>query len=176
MIEEMLFQGWSGIIRTVLVGALAYVGLIAFLRISGKRTLAKLNAFDLVVTVSLGSTLATILLSESVALAEGLTAFAMLIGLQYAVARGSVASGRFARLVRSEPRLLMHKGEILHDALRRERVTEEELLSIIRSNGSAAADEVAAVVIESDGAFSVIPKPAGGGAAEFASADLPRRG
>ncbi|MGR3465492.1 DUF421 domain-containing protein [Limimaricola sp.] len=176
MIEEMLFQGWSGIIRTVLVGALAYVGLISFLRISGKRTLAKLNAFDLVVTVSLGSTLATILLSESVALAEGLTAFAVLIALQYAVARGSVGSGRFARLVRSEPRLLMHKGEIMHEALRRERVTEEELLSVIRNNGSAAADEVAAVVLESDGSFSVIPKPDGGGAAEFASADLPGRG
>ncbi|WP_282025482.1 DUF421 domain-containing protein [Limimaricola cinnabarinus] len=175
MIEEMLFQSWSGIIRTIIVGALAYVGLLAFLRISGKRTLAKLNAFDLVVTVALGSTLATILLSESVALAEGLTAFALLIGLQYLVAKSSVASDRVARLVRSEPRLVMHKGEILYDALRRERVTHEELLSVIRNNGSAAPEEIAAVVLESDGSFSVIPKPDGGGPADFAMADLPDR-
>jgi hypothetical protein len=47
---SMLFQGWPGLFRTVVVGALAYVTLVLFLRISGKRTLAKLNAFDLVVT------------------------------------------------------------------------------------------------------------------------------
>ena len=75
----MLFQGWEGIARTILVGVLAYVLLVVFLRISGKRTLAKLNAFDLVVTVALGSTLSAILLQESVALAEGAAALALLI-------------------------------------------------------------------------------------------------
>lgn len=86
----MLFQGWTGPARTVLVGALAYAGLVVFLRLSGKRTLSKLNAFDLVVTVALGSTLATILLDEKVPLAEGLTAFAVLIGLQFVVTWTSV--------------------------------------------------------------------------------------
>lgn len=71
---DMIFQNWGGIGRTLLVGVLAYVALILLLRLSGKRTLAKLNAFDLVVTVAIGSTLATILLSESVALAEGVVA------------------------------------------------------------------------------------------------------
>jgi uncharacterized membrane protein YcaP (DUF421 family) len=69
----------------------------------------------------------------------------------------------------------MHKGEILYDALHRERVTHEELLSVIRNNGSAAPEEIAAVVLESDGSFSVIPKPDGGGPADFAMADLPDR-
>ena len=55
--QGMLFQGWAGIGRTLLVGTLAYATLVLFLRISGKRTLSKLNAFDLVVTVALGSTL-----------------------------------------------------------------------------------------------------------------------
>ena len=176
MIENMLFQGWSGIIRTLLVGTLAYAGLVAFLRISGKRTLAKLNAFDLVVTVALGSTLATILLSENVALAEGCTAFALLIGLQYAVTKSSISSARVARLVRSEPRLVMHEGRILPDAMRRERVTEEELLSVIRTSTGAALEDIASVVLESDGSFSVIRKPDDGSAARFARADLPDRG
>ena len=57
-----------------MVGTLAYVALVAILRISGKRTLTKLNALDLVVTVALGSTLATVLLSKSVALVEGVLA------------------------------------------------------------------------------------------------------
>ena len=57
--------------------------LLLLLRVSGKRTLTRMNAFDLVVTVALGSTLATVLLTKSVALADGLVAFAVLILLQY---------------------------------------------------------------------------------------------
>lgn len=68
--------------RVLLVGVAAYAGLV-LLRVSGKRTLTKMNAFDLVVTVALGSTLATVQLTKSVALADGLAAFALLIFLQY---------------------------------------------------------------------------------------------
>lgn len=53
----MFFDGWSDLLRILVVGSLAYAGLVGFLRVSGKRTLAKMNAFDLVVTVALGSTL-----------------------------------------------------------------------------------------------------------------------
>ena len=76
----MLFDTWFGLVRIVVVGTAAYAALVLILRVSGKRTLAKLNAFDLVVTVALGSTLATVLLSKSVALAEGLLGFALLVG------------------------------------------------------------------------------------------------
>ncbi|EKE45876.1 hypothetical protein OCGS_0102 [Oceaniovalibus guishaninsula JLT2003] len=174
MWTEMFFQDWQGIVRTVIVGTLAYIGLIVILRVSGKRTLAKLNAFDLVVTVALGSTLASILLSESVALAEGMIGFVTLIGLQYIVAWSSVRSDRVRRLVRSEPTLLMREGRILHGALRRERVTEDELRTVIRGSSAPDPDDVAAVILESDGSFSVIPKPEGGGHADFARAQLPR--
>ncbi|SHI88560.1 DUF421 domain-containing protein [Wenxinia saemankumensis] len=155
-ISNMLFQNWSGILRTLLVGALAYIGLVAMLRISGKRTLAQLNAFDLVVTVAIGSVLASILLSESVALAEGLTAFALLIGLQWIVAWSSVRSERFAGLVRSEASLLMRNGEIQHAALRRERVTETELMTVIRASSVPDPNDVTAVILETDGSFSVV--------------------
>ena len=101
----------SGIVRTFVVGTLAYVFLVGSLRVSGKRTLAKLNAFDLVVTVAYGSTLATVLLSEKVALAEGVAALLLLIALQYLVTALSVRSRAFARAVRSEPSLLLRNGE-----------------------------------------------------------------
>lgn len=82
----MFSDSWFGLLRVAVVGTLAYAALVALLRVSGKRTLSKLNAFDLVVTVALGSTLATVLLSKDVALTEGLLAFALLAGLQWAVA------------------------------------------------------------------------------------------
>ncbi len=67
----MIYDGLSGLIRIAIVGVLAYTGIIVILRISGCRTLSKMNAFDFVVTVALGSTLGTTLLSRDVALAEG---------------------------------------------------------------------------------------------------------
>lgn len=153
---EMFFQGWSGIVRTIIVGTLAYAFLVISLRVSGKRTLAKLNAFDLVITVALGSTLATILLSESVALAEGMTGLVLLIVLQYGVTFISIRSRSFSRAVRSEPTLLLRNGSMLSDAMRRARVTEAELETVIRTSGQRGFENIEAVILESDGSFSII--------------------
>ena len=84
--------------------------LLLLLRVSGKRTLTKMNAFDLVVTVALGSTLTTVLLTKSVALAEGLTAFVLLIFLQFVLTWLFVRSQAASRLVKSEPTLLVYQG------------------------------------------------------------------
>ena len=153
---EMFFQSWSGIVRTIIVGTLAYAFLVFSLRVSGKRTLAKLNAFDLVITVAFGSTLASILLSEEVALAEGVTALLLLIVLQYVVAFMSVRSRTFARAVRSEPSLLLRDGNMLPEAMRRARVTKAELETVVRTEGSRGLEGISAVILESDGSFSVI--------------------
>ncbi|SEO76171.1 Uncharacterized membrane protein YcaP, DUF421 family [Salinihabitans flavidus] len=152
----MFFQSWSGIARTIIVGTLAYLFLVVSLRVSGKRTLAKLNAFDLVITVAFGSTLASILLGEDVALTEGMTALVLLIALQYAVTALSVRSKGFARAVRSEPTLLLRDGEPLPEAMRKARVTRAELETVVRTEGQRGTKEIAAVILESDGSFSVI--------------------
>jgi uncharacterized membrane protein YcaP (DUF421 family) len=146
--------------RTLVVGALAYAGLVGLLRPSGKRTLTKVNAFDLVVTVALGSTLATVLLSKDVALAKGLFAFAFVVGLQLAITWLSVRSRRVSRLVKSEPSLLFFRGAFLHDALRRERVTEAEVRAAVRGQGITDLDGVEAVVLETDGSVSVLHRAA----------------
>jgi uncharacterized membrane protein YcaP (DUF421 family) len=155
-IASWLFKGWESIGRVVLVGILAYAGLLLFLRISGKRTLSKMNAFDLVVTVALGSTLSTIIVSRQTGVADGLTALALLIGLQYSVAWLSVRWPWFSQVIKSEPTLLFHRGIYLHTALRRERVTPDEILAAIRQSGVAEPADVAAVVLETDGSFTVI--------------------
>jgi uncharacterized membrane protein YcaP (DUF421 family) len=168
--QEWFFLGWDGVVRVLVVGGLAYVGLVALLRVSGKRTLTKLNAFDLVVTVALGSTLATILLSKSVALIDGIVAFASLIFLQYIVTWSSVRSKTFSRLVKSEPTLLLYRGEMLLDTMKRERVTEEEVLAAVRGGGVADVEDVEAVILETDGSFSILQK--GDGLATVAKAGV----
>ena len=158
----MFFDSWSSLLRVIVVGTLAYVSLVLLLRISGKRTLAKLNAFDLVVTVALGSTLATVLLNRSVALAEGIAAFALLAGLQYFVAWLSVRSARFSALVKSEPTLLLHRGRFLDHAMQGQRVTREEVISALRASNVVRPEDAAAVVLETDGSLSVISASASG--------------
>lgn len=147
---------WNSFVRMITVGTLAYIGLILFLRISGKRTLTKLNAFDLVVTVALGSTLSTILLDSKLTLFEGLTAFALLLLLQYIISFGSVHFSWFNKLVKSEPKLLYLNGDFLRSAMKKERITEIEILQAIRSSGSGSTSEAKAVVLETDGSLSVI--------------------
>jgi len=154
----MFFDSWAGLGRVVVVGVCAYAALVLLLRVSGKRTLSKMNAFDLVVTVALGSTFATVLLSKDVALAEGVLAFALLICLQFAVAWLSVRSKAVAELVKSEPALLLFQGRFLSDALRRERVTEDEVRAAVRSQGIGSLEDVDAVVLETDGTVTVLKK------------------
>lgn len=154
----MLFDTWFGILRVLVVGTLAYIALVLLLRVSGKRTLAKLNAFDLVVTVALGSTLATVLLSKSVALVEGVAGFALLATLQYVVAWLAVRSPRVSGLVKSEPTLLLHHGCFLEAAMRAQRVTRGEILAALRGAGAADPSGIAAVVLETDGSLSVLQR------------------
>jgi uncharacterized membrane protein YcaP (DUF421 family) len=152
----MFFDNGFELVRVVVVGICAYVSLIVLLRISGKRTLSKMNAFDLVVTVALGSTLATVLLSSNVALLEGITAFIVLIAMQFIIAWLSVRSAMVRRLVKSDPALLFYQKQFLNSTMMKERVTENEKYAAIRAQGISAVDNVEAVVLETDGSFTVI--------------------
>lgn len=153
---EMFFNGWSGLLRIVLVGVLAYVALIILLRVSGKRTLSKMNAFDFVVTIALGSTLATVLLSKTTPLVDGVVALALLIFLQYVITWLSVRSKAFSKLVKAEPKLLFYRGDFISEVMRQERVNEGEVLQAMRKQGVHNYQDVEAVVLESDGNLSII--------------------
>lgn len=162
----MITGSLYGLLRIIVVGPLAYLILIAILRASGKRTLSKMNAFDLVVTVALGSTLATVLLSKDVPLLEGVLGFAVLVVLQFVIAWSAKRNGTVENAIKSEPRVLLRDGKIDADALRDERVTEDEIKAAVRKGGLGDLQAAAAVVLETDGSFSVIPQSdAGDGSA-----------
>jgi len=157
----MFFDSWADLARVAIIGIFAYAGLILLQRLSGKRTLSKMNAFDLIVTVALGSALATVLLSKDISLSEGLLAFAVLMGLQYLITFASTRWKSAVSLIKSEPRLLLYRGKFLPEILDRERVLESEVRQAVRSAGIASLDQVEAVVLETDGTFSVIKKSGG---------------
>jgi uncharacterized membrane protein YcaP (DUF421 family) len=169
----MLFNDWYGIVRVIVSGLLGYTTLIVVLRASGKRTLSKMNAFDLVVTVSLGSTFATLVLSRDVAVAEGAVAFCVLAALQYAVAWASARSTRIRRMVKADPTLVFYRGEFQRSVLIRERLVESEIRAAVRQQGIASLDEVEAVILETAGDLSVISKPARGSRSALVDIDVP---
>ena len=152
----MWFDSWSDIFRTLIIGSASYATLVLVLRASGKRTLSQLNAFDFVVTVALGSTLATILLSSEVAWAEGFTALAVLASMQFLVALVSTRWQGARSLVTSEPVTLVREGALQQAEMRKNRLNESEILQAVRSSGCGDLAQVAAVVLETNGKLSVI--------------------
>lgn len=155
---EITFQSF---IRIATVGTLAYIGLIILLRISRKRTLSQLNMFDFVITVAFGSVLSTILLNSNTSLLEGLLAFALLILFQFIITFLSVRSKPFSQMIKAEPTLLFQEGQFYRTAMKKERVTEDEMLQSVRKQGIGTLSEVKAIVLETDGTLSIIKNTAG---------------
>lgn len=154
----MLFDDWSGLGRVLVMAVCGYFALLAMLRLSGKRTLTKLSAFDLVVTVALGSTLGTMMLSSSVVLAEGVLALAMLVALQFVVAWSVSRFPAVEGVARAAPRLLYFRGRFLDAELRAERLTAGEVRSRARQRGFASLERVEAIVFEPGGDLSILPR------------------
>ncbi len=169
----MFFDSAHSLLRVLVVGTLAYVWLILVLRVTGKRSLAQLNAFDFIVTVAIGSTLATALLSNTVALAEGALGLALLAVLQLVVAWLSVRIPVLKQIVTTGPTLLLRDGELLPTALRQQRITEQSLLQAVRSSGIGGLEQVAAVVLETNGKISVISHGQAGSRSALANVPEP---
>lgn len=154
----MFFNSWYPFGRIALVGLSAYAALVVLLRVYGKRTLTQMNAFDLVVNVALGSILATTLLNKDVVWAEGVFALLLLISLQWALTWVSARSTTIRGLIASSPTLVLHDGNLLQDVMRRHRLSNNDVMHALRNAGLSHAEQARAVVLETDGRFSVIKR------------------
>lgn len=152
----MWYDSADDVLRIVLVGMSAYGALVFLLRISGKRTLAKLNAFDFVITVAIGSTLATILLDSRTTFVDGVVALSLLVVLQALVAAATAWIPSLRTVVTARPTLMLLDGEPQLEVMRRHRIGLDELRQAVRSTGTGDLASVAAVVLETDGTMSVI--------------------
>lgn len=156
--QNLFFDSWESVVRIAVTTILGYVLLIFVLRISGKRTLSKMNAFDFIVTIALGSSLATVMLNKSVPLLDGVLALFLLVFLQFIITWLSSRSQAFSNLIKATPTLLLYKGNMLKDVMKKERITEDEIHAIIREKGMSSYKEADAVVLETDGSLTVIQK------------------
>ncbi|MDY7022979.1 MAG: DUF421 domain-containing protein [Cyanobacteriota bacterium] len=137
---------------------MAYISLLFLLRVSGKRTLAQMNAFDFVITVAIGSTFGRLLTAKGVSLAEGVMAFSILIGLQYIVSWLTIKSSRFADLVMATPSLLYFRGQFIERIMKEQRLTKKNILEAVRQQGVVSLQDVEAIILEPVGNLTIIEK------------------
>ncbi len=156
--EIIFFDSWQSIFRTLIVTVLAYIAVIFILRLTGKRTLSKMNAFDFLITVALGSSLATVALNKNIALADGILLLFLLVMLQYMITWLSVRVKSLKSLITARPTLLVYKGKILDKAMKDERITIEELYLSARQKGISKIEDIDAVILETTGILTVIEK------------------
>lgn len=161
---NFFFDGWVPIVRVLIVGTAMYLTLVLFLRLSGSRTIASMNVFDFIVTVAIGSAFGRVLTARSVALAEAVVAFALLVALQYIVAWLQARWPCFERGITNSPTLLYFRGEFLRDTMRDQRVTENELRGAVRKETIGSMDDVAALILEPNGEISVVTSVGDGSA------------
>ena len=152
----MIFKSWDSIAWLFATLLVTYPSLIILLRWFGKRSLAKMNMFDFIITVALGSTFASVVVTQSISIMDGLAALGLMLLAQFIITWVSMKSPNFNHLIKSEASLLFHDGHFLDEEMQSVRVTKEEIFAEIRQKGFACLSDVYAVVLENNGEISVL--------------------
>jgi uncharacterized membrane protein YcaP (DUF421 family) len=142
------------ILRPVFV----YAFLIAGLRLAGKRELAQLNPFDLVVLLTLSNTVQNAIIGDDVSVTGGVIGGGTLLIVNYIVVRYLYAHERLDRIVEGQPDLLIENGAIQVDRLRRELITRLDLETAAHKQGFATLDEVDRAVLDPGGSIAFFAK------------------
>jgi uncharacterized membrane protein YcaP (DUF421 family) len=138
------------IIRPILV----YLFLIAGLRLAGKRELAQLNPFDLVVLLTLSNTVQNAIIGDDNSVTGGFIGAATLLIVNHVVVRILFANEKLERLVEGECVVLLENGEIKQDRLKKELLTEAELETAAHKQGFASLEDVDRAVLDPGGGFA----------------------
>ena len=154
MIHSM-FHLQIPLIEKILRPVIVYFFLIFLLRIFGKRELAQLNPFDLIVLLSLSNVVQNALIGDDTTITGGIVGAASLLTINWLVVRFLYSSPRVDRIVEGTERVLIVDGRVDPVALRKELLTQEELLSVIHRQGFDGIEDVKKCVLEPNGSFYI---------------------
>jgi uncharacterized membrane protein YcaP (DUF421 family) len=151
-------QTTVGVLEKIVRPVLVYVFLVVGLRLAGKRELAQLNAFDLVVLLTLSNTVQNAIIGADNSLLGGLIGATTLLVFNYLVVRFVFAHPRVERLIEGDADVLIRNGKVLEDRLRTEGITVNELEAASRRQGFAALNEVDKAILEANGGVTFVAK------------------
>ncbi len=144
-------------LRGLILATIAIGLVIIFVRVVGLRAFSKMTNFDFVITIAIGSLIASATNStEWSAFVQSMTAVASLFFLQVVIARLRKTSPLFKTVIENQPVILMRNGEIFHEALSSSRVCKDDLVAKLREANILDYSEVKAVILETTGDISVL--------------------
>lgn len=135
-----------------------YVFLIVGLRLAGKRELAQLNPFDLVVLLTISNTVQNAIIGDDYSVTGGLIGAATLLAANHIVVRYLYGHEHLERLVEGGPEVLIEDGAVKTDRLREELITKTELEAAAHKQGFATLDEIDRAVLEPGGSIAFFAK------------------
>jgi uncharacterized membrane protein YcaP (DUF421 family) len=147
------------ILRPIIV----YVFLVILLRVFGKRELAQLNPFDLVVLLSLSNTVQNAIIGDDNSVTGGLIGAFTLLAVNYMIVRFVFKHRRLDQLLEGKPTLLIEHGKVRRNGMAKEMLSEAELRTVAHRQGFASLSEVETGVLEPGGTFFMKgkePRPA----------------
>jgi len=150
-----IFALGAPLVEKVLRPAIVYIFLVAALRLFGKRELAQINPFDLVVLLSLSNTVQNAIIGNDNSLTGGLVGAFTLLGINYLVVRFLFRHRRLDELFEGEPTVLIEHGQIIEKAVAGELMTRAELATVLHRQGFDSLSEVERCVLEPGGIFYI---------------------
>ncbi|HUY93659.1 MAG TPA: YetF domain-containing protein [Terracidiphilus sp.] len=154
---EHMFRLPLPLIEKLLRPIIIYLVLVVLLRLFGKRELAQLNPFDLVVLLSLSNTVQNAIIGDDNSVTGGIIGAFGLLGINWLVVRTLYRSPRFTRLIEGRSIVLIRNGRIDEHAMQRESLTREELMEVIHRQGFDNLAKVGRCELEPNGTFYVEP-------------------
>jgi uncharacterized membrane protein YcaP (DUF421 family) len=155
LIFDHMFQLPLPVLEKLLRPVIVYLALVLLLRLFGKRELAQLNPFDLVVLLSLSNTVQNAIIGEDNSVTGGLIGAFSLLAINWLVVRVLFRSKRLTRAVEGRATVLVRDGQVDQRALTRESLTREELLEVIHRQGFVHFHQVHRCELEPNGTFYV---------------------
>jgi uncharacterized membrane protein YcaP (DUF421 family) len=143
------------IAEKILRPALVYIFLVVALRVFGKRELAQLNPFDLVVLLSLSNTVQNAIIGNDNSLSGGLIGALALLAINYLVVRFLFRHRRLDEILEGDPTVLVEHGCVKNDALAKELLTTAELMTVLHRQGFETVEEVERCILQPGGTFDV---------------------
>jgi len=142
------------ILEKILRPIIVYVFLIIGLRLSGKRELAQLNPFDLIVLLTLSNTVQNAIIGDDNSVTGGIIGATSLLGVNYLVVRFLYDHRKLDQVVEGSPDVLIENGRVHEHKLKKELITKEELAAAARKQGFDSLSEVQQCVLEPGGTLS----------------------
>ena len=165
---SQIFGLGAPLVEKMLRPIAVYIFLVAVLRVFGKRELAQLNPFDLVVLLSLSNTVQNAIIGNDNSLTGGLVGAFTLLGVNYAVVRYLFRHRRLDQICEGKPAVLIDEGKIVKRALSKELLTRAELMTVLHRQGFDSLKDVERCVLEPGGTFYVQGKTPPAGEVEHA--------